>query len=224
MTAFPKRAAFGRRISLAELRRRGLPSRFASLAKSLVWAYKLAPGTVNLPATSDVREIEVMDLSLKEKGQAPRALASLVSAIDKLVPNPLLFRLFDEDGKALGFAFNLKTSGGALHGDSDVFRLFRTKKTGIPLPKGAATLESLLLRFAAAVAGIPLREGETLPGLDARHYRLEALRARQADLGKKLADEVHLDRKYALAKQTYALERETALLAGSSPMEKESPP
>ena len=168
--------------------------------KSLAWSYKLAPATVGLPATESVREIEVMDLSLRRKGEAPRALAALVSALDRLIPNPLLFRLFTEDGDALGFALNLKPSGGALHGDSDLFRLFRTAETDIPLPQGCASLETLLLGFAANMVGMSVRPGESLQALDERHYRLEALRADCADLERKIAREVQLGRKYALAK------------------------
>ena len=207
MTAFPASAAFGRRIPVAELRRQGLAPRFAALVKSLVWAFKLAPATVGLPATDDVKEIEVMDLAVKEGGKAPRALAALVSAIDRLIPNPLVFRLFSEDGDALGFAMNLKPSGGALRGDSDIFRLFQTAETDVPLPQGCATLETLLLRFAASVAGVGARAGETLHGLDERHYRLEALRTERADLERKIARETQLDRKYALAKELQDVEQ-----------------
>lgn len=208
MTAFPASAAFGRCISVAELRRQGLAPRFAAPVKSLVWAFKLATATVALPATDNVKEIEVMDLVVKEGGAAPRALAALVSAIDRLIPNPLVFRLFSEDGDALGFALNLKPSGGALRGDSDIFRLFRTDATDVPLPQGCATLETLLLRFAASVAGMGARAGETLHGLDERHYRLEALRAELAEAERNLARENHLDRKYALAKETQRIEKE----------------
>ena len=208
MTDFPAAAAFGKRISLAQLRKRGLPPRFAALVKSLAWAFKLAPDTILLPATESVREIEVMDLALRRKGEAPRALASLVSALDRLIPSPLVFRLFSEDGDALGFALNLKPSGGALRGESDLFRLFRTDVAEVPLPQGCASLETLLLRFAAAVAGMAPRSGEGLRGLDERHYRLEALRAELAEAERKLAREDHLDRKYALAKETQRIGKE----------------
>lgn len=207
MTDFPAGASFGKRIPLAQLRGQGLAPRFAAFVKSLAWSYKLAPATVGLPATESVREIEVMDLSLRRKGEAPRALAALVSALDRLIPNPLLFRLFSEDGDALGFALNLKPSGGALRGESDLFRLFRTDATDIPLPQGCASLETLLLRFAAAVAGMAPREGEGLRALDERHYRLEALRAGRGELDGKISRETQLDRKYALAKELQDVDR-----------------
>ncbi len=184
--------------------------------KSLVWAFKLSPGTVNLPATESVREVEVMDLALREKGAAPRTLAALVAALDRLIPSPLVFRLFSEDGDALGFALNLKPSGGAIRGDSDLFRLFRADETDIPLPRGCATLESLLLRFAAAVAGMEVRERETLRDLDERHYRLQALRSALAELDAKIPKEIHLDRKYVLSKERQSIEREIRLCLKSN--------
>ena len=102
---------------------------------------------------------------------------------------------------------NLKPSGGALRGDSDIFRLLQTAETDVPLPQGCATLETLLLRFAASVAGVGARAGETLHGLDERHYRLEALRTERADLERKIARETQLDRKYALAKELQDVEQ-----------------
>ncbi len=208
MTAFPRCAAFGRRIPMAELRRRGLPPRFGAALKSLVWAFKLSPETVNLPATETVREIEVMDLVLKEKGESPRTLAALVAAIDRLIPNPLIFRLFAEDDSPHGFALNLKASGGALHGDSDLFRLFQADSPDVPLPQGSASLETFLAVFAASVVGMGTREGETLRELDDRHYRLESLRADLALVERQLIREEDLARKYALAKERLRLHQE----------------
>ena len=66
MIEFPSRAAFGKKITLIQLRKEGLPNRLAGLVKSLVWAFKLCPSTVQLAATESVKEIEVMDLTVKE--------------------------------------------------------------------------------------------------------------------------------------------------------------
>ena len=67
------------------------------------------------------------------------------------------------------------------HGDSEVFRLFHTDETDLPLPQGE---------------------------LEARRYRAESLRADLADIEKKISRETQLDRKYALAKEKQRIERE----------------
>ena len=72
MIDFPQTAAFGKRIPFAQLKKQGLAPRFGELIKSLVWAYKLCPDTVQLAATENVREIEVMDLAIKDKCSGAR--------------------------------------------------------------------------------------------------------------------------------------------------------
>ena len=129
MTTFPQSAAYGKKIPFATLRRQGIAPRYGDFIKSLVWAYKLSPETMQLAATDSVREIEVMDLAVKDQCSALRSLAAVISALDKIIPSPLIFRVFDEEGRVLKIAFNLKTSGGVAHGDSEVFRLFHTDAT-----------------------------------------------------------------------------------------------
>lgn len=51
MIDFSSSAAFGKKITQVQLKKHGLKSRFVGMVKSLVWAYKLAPATVNLAAT-----------------------------------------------------------------------------------------------------------------------------------------------------------------------------
>ena len=128
MTAFPQSAAYGKKIPFATLRRQGIAPRYGDFIKSLVWAYKLSPETMQLAATDSVREIEVMDLAVKDKCSGLRSLAAVISALDKIIPSPLIFRVFDEEGRALKIAFNLKTSGGGRRHD-DISRRI-TARTG----------------------------------------------------------------------------------------------
>jgi hypothetical protein len=204
---FPQSAAYGKKIPFVQLKKQGLPARYSEWMKSLVWAYKLSPATMNLAATESVREIEVMDLTLKEKCSTLRTLATLISAIDRLIPSPIVFRVFDEDGEGRGVAFNLKASGGALYGTSDVFRLFRAEGD-VAIPSGVIDLESFFKNLAASVVGMTVVPDETLKDLDARHYRAESLRADLAEIERKLSKESQLDRKYVLAKEKQRIEQE----------------
>ena len=96
----------------------------------------------------------------------------------------------------------------AAYGDSEVFRLFHTDETDLPLPQGLTTLESFYKHFAAAVSGMTTSADESLRELEARHYRLESLNADLADIEKKISKEVQLDRKYALAKEKQRIVKE----------------
>ena len=212
MVEFPQSAYFGKRIFFAQLKKQGIAPRFGELIKSLVWAYKLSLSTMNLAATDAVKEIEVMDLSLKERCSTLRQKSALIAAIDRLIPNPLIFRLHDEEGRPSGIAFNIKVSGGGLFGTSDVFRLFHSA-ADVALPSGVTDLEAFLKFFAASVSGMATSPEETLRDFDARHYRMESLRADLADLERKLARETQLDRKYALAKERQRVEHEIRRIA-----------
>ena len=207
MTEFPESARVGRGIPLAQLQRQGVPERAVRPVRSLVWAYKLAPGTVRLPATEKVKEIEVLDVTLRDPPPTPRALAAALAAIDRAIPNPLVFRVFSADGDFRLLACAIKVSGGALQGDSDLFRLFRTEQD-VGLPLGTTDLESFLKRFAAAVADMETTPEETLAALDGRHYRLEGLRADLEETERKITKAEGLDRKYDLAKKRLLLREE----------------
>ena len=207
MIDFPQTAAFGKRIPFAQLKKQGLAPRFGELIKSLVWAYKLSPDTVQLAATENVREIEVMDLAIRDKCSGARSLAAVITALDKIIPSPLIFRVFDEDGTPLKVVFNLKPSGGALRGDSEVFRVFQST-VDVALPKGSLNLETFYKNFAATVGGMTTSADESLRELEARHYRREALKADIDEIDRKLAREIRLDVKYRLMKDRQQLEKE----------------
>lgn len=207
MVEFPQSAFFGKRIPFAQLKKQGLAPRYGELIKSLVWAYKLCPDTIQLAATENIREIEVMDLVLKDKCSGARSLAAVITALDKIIPSPLIFRVFDEDGTPLKVAFNLKTSGGAPRGDSEVFRLFQSAEN-VALPNGSLNLETFYKNFAATVGGMTTTADESLRELEARHYKFASLKAAIDDLEKKIAREQQLNVKYQLAKERQKLQKE----------------
>ncbi len=95
--AWPSAAAFGRVIpknriyahanASATLRRR-----FVEDVERIVWAFKLAPETVNLPATPQVPEIQVLRMDTRRADLAEDVLR----AIDRAIPFPLIFELRHE--------------------------------------------------------------------------------------------------------------------------------
>lgn len=92
--AWPKQAAFGRVVPKSKIYEHAavsaaLKERFVQQVEQINWAYKLAPETVNLPATSAVSEIQVFRLSLKGASLDQDVL----KAIDRAVPFPLIFEL-----------------------------------------------------------------------------------------------------------------------------------
>lgn len=62
---------------------------FTGIIGRITWAYKLAPTTLNIPATETVQEIQIFQIELKQKNIPRKALA----VIDKTIPYPILFVL-----------------------------------------------------------------------------------------------------------------------------------
>jgi len=92
--AWPKQAAFGRVVPKSKIYEHAavsaaLKERFVQQVEQINWAYKLAPETVNLPATPAVTEIQVFRLTLKGVSLDHEVL----KAIDRAIPFPLIFEL-----------------------------------------------------------------------------------------------------------------------------------
>lgn len=92
--AWPKQAAFGRVVPKSKIYEHAavsaaLKERFVLQVEQINWAYKLAPETVNLPATPAVAEIQVFRLNLKGASLDQDVL----KAIDRAIPFPLIFEL-----------------------------------------------------------------------------------------------------------------------------------
>ena len=57
--------------------------------EKITWSYKLAPETINLPATKSVTEIQVFQIKLKEVKVSDEVLR----AVDLAIPFPIIFEL-----------------------------------------------------------------------------------------------------------------------------------
>lgn len=95
---FLEKAAFGRILPKEKIYAHTRPSRmlrdrFVSQISRIVWQYKLAPETTNLPARPGVSEIQIFDVTLKT-GELSE---DVLRCIDKAIPFPIFFRLFFED-------------------------------------------------------------------------------------------------------------------------------
>lgn len=94
LIAYPQQAAFGRVLpknkiyahSKANTRLKDL---FARQVEQIIWQYKLAPETINLPARPGVPEIQVFSIRLKS-GELHE---DVLRCIDGAVQFPLLFEL-----------------------------------------------------------------------------------------------------------------------------------
>jgi hypothetical protein len=91
---WPRATAFGRVIPKNKIYEHAgagtaLKDLFVREIDQIVWAHKLAPETINLPASKSVSEIQVFRVSQRESSLDLGALR----AIDRAIPFPLLFEL-----------------------------------------------------------------------------------------------------------------------------------
>ena len=96
--SFPKQAEFNRVLPKSKIYEHGKPSRavrdcFVAQINQIVWQYKLAPETINLPARPHVPEIEIFSIELKTADISEDVLR----CIDKAIPLPIFHILSFED-------------------------------------------------------------------------------------------------------------------------------
>lgn len=98
--AFPLQTKFGKvvpknKIYEHALAKTSLKEKFVSQIDKIIWSYKLAEETLNIPATSKIPEIEIFDIYLKANNIDETA----IRAIDKTIPLPLFFYIYTKDGR-----------------------------------------------------------------------------------------------------------------------------
>lgn len=92
--AWPRAAAFGRVIPKNKIYEHAgantaLKDLFVREIEQIVWTHKLAPETINLPATKSVTEIQIFRIDQK----VPALNLDALRAIDRAIPFPIIFEL-----------------------------------------------------------------------------------------------------------------------------------
>ncbi|MBB4478959.1 DUF4391 domain-containing protein [Rhizobium etli] len=103
---WPRATAFGRVIPKNKIYEHAgastaLKDLFVREVDQIVWAHKLAPETINLPASKSVTEIQVFRIAQREGSLDMDALR----AIDRAIPFPLLFELVHNGRVKLAVAY-----------------------------------------------------------------------------------------------------------------------
>ena len=91
---YPAQAAFGRTLPKNKVYEHSgantrLKDLFVRQVEQIVWAFKLAPETIRLPARPGVPEIQVFSLQLK----TPELHRDVLRCIDGAIPFPIMFEL-----------------------------------------------------------------------------------------------------------------------------------
>ncbi|MDO6483096.1 DUF4391 domain-containing protein [Shimia thalassica] len=154
-----------------------LKERFVREVDQIVWSYKLAPETVNLPATKAVPELQVFRLTLKNRDLSNEVLR----AIDRAIPFPLIFEL-EHDGK-IQVAAARKRPSEADSGKWVVSDHLRSEwassdssRASLPVALNLGALYEQILTALMPITAAPSED------MDTRMERLEAVKAKEREI------------------------------------------
>ncbi len=199
--SYPPQAALGRTLPKSKLYARShagtrLKNLFVQQVEQIVWQFKLAPETINLPARPAVPEIQVFGIQLK----TPELSFDVLRAIDQAVQFPILFELAHAGRTQVVACHKRPSEADASRWVlSDYFAsgwlADSAERGAMPVALHLGGLYEQLLR---ALLPLPARPHETL----SEHVaRLDALAAKQREADKtaaKLEKERQFNRKVAI--------------------------
>lgn len=202
LIAYPRQAAFGRVVPKNKIYERSgantrLKDLFVEQVEQIVWQYKLAPETINLPARPGVPEIQIFSIQLR----ATELHEDVLRCIDGAVQFPILFELNQGQGE------QAKTQVAAAYkrpSEADASRWVlssyftsnwmpaATARTAMPLALDMAHLYSVLLQ---GLMPLPARPHEALPDWVARIEQAASKRREVEKAQARLAREKQFNRK-----------------------------
>jgi hypothetical protein len=199
--SYPKKANFGRNLPKNKIyEHSGANTRFKDLfieqVEQIVWQFKLAPETINLPAKPGVPEIQVFAIQLK----TPQLDMDVLRCIDGAVQFPILFELsFDGQTQVVAAYKRPNEADASRWVLSDYFATAWlpsvSERAAMPL---ALDLGGLYEQVLHRLIPTPARLQESLVDLVAR---VEQVAAKQREVDKassKLAKEKQFNRKVEL--------------------------
>ncbi len=214
---YPKKAAFDRVVPKAKFYERAKPTKtvkdkFVSQVSQILWSYKLAPETINLPASNGVREVQIFTITTKSAALGEDVLR----CIDKSIPSPIVFEIhFDLKVKVAAAYKRIEDANTSNAVASNYFSSgwipLDTSRKVLPV---VLDMSSLYEKMLLPLIGIPQRSGESLGELVSRAC---SIRSKQSELNKlavKIKAERQFNRKLELNSESRSLQAEIELLSG----------
>lgn len=196
---FPQQAYFGKSIPKQKIYEHGsagkrLKQLFVQQVDHILWAFKLAPETTNLPARGDVSEIQVLRIGLKTDELHPHVLR----CIDEAIPFPTVF----EVSKGQGLETRVRTVAAYKQTDtirSDYFDSGWTPSgTNHRRLPTALNLEQLYAGILQGLCPVGMRPQENLADWMGRVVRIKTLERELAKVRNRLAKEKQFNRKMVI--------------------------
>lgn len=213
--AYPKQAEFNRVLPKSKIYVHGKPSRavrdcFVSQINQIVWQYKLAPETINLPARPGVPEIEVFSIELK----TAEVSEDVLRCIDKAIPLPIFYNLsFDGHIKTVAAYKRPSDADASRWVVGDYFESSwlpaKSERTALPIALDMAGLYEQMLR---RLMPHPARTGETLKDHVERFAQLRSKQSEYTKLETRLNKEKQFNRKVEMNTQLRSIKTDIETL------------
>lgn len=198
MFQFPKQAEFNRALPKSKIYAfakptRAVKDRFVSGIQEIVWKYKLAPETVNLPARHGIHEIQVFEITLKTEELSEDVL----HAIDKAIPSPIVYQLVFGNRIRFSAAYKRPSEADASKNVIEAYFTTDWQPVGKPLPELPVVLDLAALYAVMVRRVIPLsnRPGESLAAQVERAVQFRAKEREREELKTRLRKERQFNRK-----------------------------
>lgn len=214
--SYPKQATFGRNLpknkiyehSGANTRLRDL---FVEQVEQIVWQYKLAPETINLPARPAVPELQIFVIQLK----TPELNLDVLRCIDSAVQFPIVFELNFDGQTQVVVAYKRPNEADASRWVlSDYFATAwqpsDIERAAMPL---ALDLGSLYEQLLQRLIPLPARQQESLADLVARVEQVMSKRREVEKAASKLVNEKQFNRKVEINASLRQLKTELEYLS-----------
>ena len=218
---YPKAAAFGRVVPKSRLYEHAgasaaLKALFVDQVDQIVWKFKLAPETINLPATSAVTEIQVFGIDLR----TGKLDEEVLRAIDRAVPFPLIFELSWSGRRRAIAAFKRPSEADSAKWVISEYLATDWAPENAPRPRLPVALDLGGLYDAILTAMMPVTAtaGEDLR---ARVARMEAIRAKTREVDRinaRLAREKQFNKRVVINADLRSAKQELERLTKGEPL------
>ncbi len=215
---WPQAAKFGRVVPKTKFYEHatvpaGVREKFVSEVQRIIWAYKLAETTINLPGTTAVPEIQVFRVDAKGGDVSE----SILAAIDRAVKTPVIFEVTRGDGAErptrMTATHKLLSSGVPKLGVYYTTEWYPDDTDRRPLPT-AINLAALYTALLEPLTSLAARPGEEVSALAARLETVRKLEREVATLERKIRTEPQLNRKVELRRALKTKQATLAALTG----------
>lgn len=215
---YPKQAVFGRTLPKNKIYEHSgantrLKDLFVEQVEQIVWQYKLAPETINLPARPGVPELQIFSIQLKTS----ELNLDVLRCIDGAVQFPIIFELsFDGLTKVIAAYKRPNESDASRWVMSDYFTTTwlpsDCDRAAMPLALDLGGLYELTLH---RLIPTPARPRESLADLVVRVELVEAKQREVEKTASRLAKEKQFNRKVEINAHLRQLKKELEELTGS---------